>query len=140
MNGESIGFLQIVARTANGALPIENAQINIYEYTPRAEGGERGKIIYTLYTDQDGKSPKVALSTKSKELSMTQGNENPFSVYNIEASKEGFYSNSYINVPIFQGVTAIQPVELTPLIEYANALDDFPSSSQRFVETPNTDL
>lgn len=140
MNDESIGFLQVVTKTANGALPVENAQINIYEYTPSVDNGERGRIIYTLYTDQDGKAPKVALNTKSKELSMTPGNENPFSVYNIEASKEGFYSNSYINVPIFQGITAIQPVELSPLIEYASPRDDFPSSSRRFVETPNTAL
>ncbi|MBE6673660.1 MAG: hypothetical protein E7596_00975 [Ruminococcaceae bacterium] len=140
MNSESIGFLQVIAKTANGALPVENAQINIYEYTPSSEGGERGRIIYTLYTDQDGRAPKVALNTKNKELSLTPGNENPFSVYNIEASREGFYSNSYINVPIFQGITAIQPVELIPLIEYASQVDDFPSSTRRFVETPNTAL
>ena len=140
MNNESIGFLSVVAKTANGALPVENAQINIYEYSPDQDSGERGKIIYTLYTDSDGKTPKVALYAKSKELSLSPRNENPFSVYNIEATKDGFYTNSYANVPIFQGITSIQPVDLIPLIEYGAADDDYPSSERRFPETPNTIL
>lgn len=141
MNDESIGFLQVIVKTASGALPVENALVTVYEYLPEAEESvSRGNVIYSLTTNEDGKTPKVALGTKNKELSMSPGNINPYSVYNIGVEKEGFYSNRYINVPIFSGVTALQPVELIPLVEYANSSDNFPESSERTVETPNTDL
>lgn len=137
---ENIGFLQIVARTANGALPIENAKINIFEYSPNDEKSPNSNILYSLLTDESGKTPKVALPAKNKNLSLTPDNEHPFTVYNIVASKEGYYDNSYINVPIFQGITAIQPVDMIPLIEYGKESDDYPDSTIRFNETPNTDL
>ncbi|MBQ8145753.1 MAG: hypothetical protein IJ039_03140 [Clostridia bacterium] len=140
MNNESIGFLQVAVKTANGALPIENAMVNIYEYLPNEQSGNKGRLLYTLYTDANGRTSKAALPAKSKSLSLSPGNENPFSVYNVEVAKDGFYNNSYINVPIFQGITAIQPVELIPLLEFANPNDDFPSSNRRFLETPNTML
>ncbi len=140
MNNESIGFLQVAVKTANGALPIEDAQVNIYEYLPNEESGNKGRLLYTLYTDANGRTAKAVLPAKSRDLSLSPGNVNPFTVYNIEVLKDGFYSNSYVNVPIFQGITAIQPVELIPLLEFANPNDDFPSSDRRFAETPNTKL
>ena len=139
MNQESIGFLEVVTRTADGALPIEGAKVNIYEYLPSSEL-PGGSLIFSILTGSDGKTPRLALSAKAKELSMTPDNKNPFSVYNISVEKDGFYNNSYLNVPIFQGITSIQPVELIPLIEYGQADDDLPNSARRFVETPNTIL
>ncbi len=139
MNQESIGFLEVAVKTANGALPIVGAKVNIYEYLPNNDG-VGGNLLYSVLTDEDGHTPKLSLGTKSKELSMTPGNENPFSVYNISVEREGFYNNRYINVPIFQGITSIQPVELIPLSEYGLSDDDFPSTTRRFVETPNTSL
>ena len=139
MNNESVGFLQIVAKTANGALPVENAQVNIYEYFPNSESKD-GELIYSLLTGSDGRTEKVALGAKSKDLSTSPGNEFPFSVYNLAVAKNGYYTNRYINVPIFQGVSAIQPVELIPLMEFSDENDDLPNASRRFVETPNTDL
>lgn len=139
MNQESIGFLEVTAKTASGALPVEGAKVSIYEYLP-SEDGANGKLLYSIITDEDGRTPRLALGTKNKELSMTPGNKNPFSVYNISVEREGFYNNRYVNVPIFQGVTSIQPVELIPLSEYGLSDDDYPSNGRRFVETPNTSL
>ena len=140
MNNESIGFLQVAVKTANGALPVESALVNIYEYLPNEEGGDKGRLLYTLYTDATGRTAKAVLPAKRKELSLSPENSNPFTVYNIEVAKDGFYNNSYINVPIFQGITAIQPVELIPLLEFSSSSEDLPIASRRFVETPNTKL
>ena len=139
MNGENIGFLIVKVKTASGALPVENAKVSIYEYLPN-ENSVGSALLYSVLTDQDGKTPKLALDAKSKELSLSPGNVNPFSVYNIVVEKDGYYSNRYINVPIFQGITSIQPVELIPLLEYARPNDDYPNSTRRFIETPNTAL
>ena len=139
MNGENIGFLVVDVKTSSGALPIEGAKVNIYEYLPNTES-VGGELVFSVLTDRDGKTPKLALDAKSKELSMSPGNENQFAIYNISVEKEGYYNNRYINAPVFQGITSIQPVELIPLLEYASADDDFPNTSRRFVETPNTAL
>ncbi|MBO5261846.1 MAG: hypothetical protein J6B45_02250 [Clostridia bacterium] len=139
MNGENIGFLIVKVKTASGALPVENAKVSIYEYLPN-ENSVGSALLYSVLTDQDGKTPKLALDAKNKELSLSPGNVNPFSVYNIVVEKDGYYSNRYINVPIFQGITSIQPVELIPLLEYAKPNDDYPNSTRRFIETPNTAL
>ena len=140
MNNESIGFLEVIVKAANGALPIENANVTIYEYLPKENTGENGKVLYSLFTDENGKAPKIALPAKDKSLSLSYGNKNPYNVYNIKVSADGFYNNGYLNVPVFQGISSIQPVSLIPLLEFASPDDDFPNSERRFAETPSTQL
>ena len=137
---DDIGFLAVTVRTSNGAIPIENAKVSIYEYLPENETGDNGRLLFSLLTDENGKTPRVALPTKDKSLSLTFGNKSPYTVYNIGVSKDGYYNNSYLKVPLFQGVSSIQPVELSPLYEYAQADDDFPSWGRRNVEIPITNL
>lgn len=138
-DNSSIGFLQVSVKTANGALPVPNANVSIYSYSDK--DNDRN-ILYSLTTDNDGKTERVALAAKSKALSMSPSDSefSPFTTYNIKVSADGFYENSYINAPIFEGITSIQPVELIPVLEYSDALDDYPDTSRRFVETPNTKL
>lgn len=136
MENESIGFLQVIVRTANGALPIEGANVSIYEYFPSNEEKpqDKGGLIYSLSTDNNGKTEKIALKTKSKDLSTSYGSPDPYLSYNIKVNKDGYYENRYISAPIFQGITSLQPVELIPIAEYADERDDLPLSSVRFVE------
>ena len=142
MNGENeyIGFLEVVVRTVNGALPLEGALVSIYEYTQKDESAQRGALLYSLETDENGRTPKIALPTKDKKLSQSYGNENPYATYNISVAKDGYYNSSYVNTPVFQGITSIQPVSLIPLSEYASPNDYYPNASRRYVETPSTDL
>ncbi|MBQ7789012.1 MAG: hypothetical protein IJ398_05100 [Clostridia bacterium] len=137
MNNEndSVGFLIVSVNTANGALPVEGATVTVY-------GGNEAKsdVIYSLKTDESGRTEKVVLSTKSKELSTEPGNIAPFKSYNIEVSAPGYYDNNYINVPIFQGITSLQGVSLIPLSEFSAPNDYIPNSGRRYFETPNTDL
>ena len=137
---EYIGFLETVVKTANGALPIEGATVSIYEYTETAEGAERGALLYSLETDRNGKTPRVALPAKDKALSLSYGNKKPYATYNISVIKDGYYDNQYVRAPIFQGITSMQPVTLIPLAEYASPQDDYPDASRRYVEVPDTDL
>ena len=142
MNGQNdyIGFLEVVVKTANGALPVEGALVNIYDYTQDDGVFQRGHLLFSLETDENGKAPRVAVPAKDKSLSQSYGNESPYTTYNITASKEGFYTNDYVNAPVFQGITSIQPVTLIPLAEYASEDNDFPDTSRRYVEVPATEL
>ena len=93
-----------------------------------------------MRTNSVGQTEKIALPTKSASLSEVPGNLKPYISYNVFASKEGYFDSDVINVPIFEGVTSIQPINLIPLSEYSNPTDFTPSYDSRFVEIPNTKL
>ena len=142
---ENIGFLTVNARTSNGAIPIENALVNIYKNREIQNGGapttnQNGYLIYSLRTNSLGQTEKVALPTKSALLSQLPGNVHPFESYNVFVSSEGYFDSDVINIPVFQGITSVQSVNLIPLSEFASPTDDVPFHNSRFVEIPDTDL
>ena len=139
MNSENIGFLQIAVKTADGALPVPDAQVSIYDHS-QSENGDGGGIIFSLVTDENGNTPKVALGAVNKKLSLVPGNSTPYESYTVAVSKDGFYDADFIKVPIFEGITSIQPVFLIPLLEYARHDDDYPISNRRNEQTPDTAL
>ena len=140
IQGDEIGFLTVDVKTANGALPVENAQVTIYNSardTEKDPSSLSSDVIYNLTTDRSGKTQKVALKTKSAELSQSPDEKIPFMSYNISVNADGFYDNSYLNVPIFQGITSIQEVLLIPLSEFASPTDPIPNSQRQYLESIN---
>jgi hypothetical protein len=134
-----IGFLIVSVKTANGALPVKDALVNIYENLEDENGtNSNGYLLYTMKTNALGQTEKIALPTKSKALSTVPGNPRPFMSYNIFVSRDGFFDSDVINAPVFQGITSIQPISLIPLSEYSNPNELEPQHDSRFVETPNT--
>ena len=140
-SNEEIGFLVVNVKTANGALPIENANVTIFaNETPKENTGAAlidSDVIYNLKTDISGKTPKVALNTKSKSLSQSPENLFPYLTYNIYVTKDGYYDSTYLNVPIFQGVTSLQEADLIPLSEFASPTDPIPNSARQYKESMN---
>ena len=140
IQGDEIGFLTVDVKTANGALPVENAQVTIYNSardTEKDPSSLSSDVIYNLTTDRNGKTQKVALKTKSAQLSQSPDEKIPFMSYNISVNADGFYDNSYLNVPIFQGITSIQEVLLIPLSEFASPTDPIPNSQRQYLENIN---
>ena len=45
------------------------------------------------------------------------GSRPPFATYNIDVLKEGYYPQYYQNVPIFDGITAVQNANVIPISE-----------------------
>ena len=135
---ESIGFLAVNVKTANGAIPVENAHVTVYGTSELDENGaptlSDSDVIYTLVTDKNGKTTKVALPAKDKNLSLSPSNKAPYKTYNVFVTKDGYYDSSYINVPIFQGITSLQGVNLIPLSEFAAPNDYIPNSQRRYIE------
>lgn len=136
---ESIGFLIVNVNTANGALPVEDAMVTIYS-SNMPSGSEENQflesnIIYTLKTNKSGKTEKVALQTKSKNLSLSPMTPIPYDSYNITITADGFYDSSYLGVPIFQGITSLQNVSLIPLSEFASPNDYIPNSQRQYKES-----
>ena len=137
----SLGFLTVSVKTANGAIALNDAIVNVYEFKEDENGSaSNGYLLYSMRTNSVGQTEKIALPTKSASLSEVPGNIKPYISYNVFASKEGYFDSDVINVPIFEGITSIQPINLIPLSEYSNPTDFTPSYDSRFVEIPNTKL
>ena len=136
---EGIGFLIVNVKTANGAFPLENAHVTIYGASELDQNGaptlSDSDVIYSLTTDKNGKTQKVALPAKDKALSLSPENKTPYNTYNVFVTKDGYYDSSYINVPVFQGINSLQSVNLIPLTAFAAPNDYIPNSQRRYIET-----
>ena len=110
---DALGALLVRVSTAGIFLPVEGADVRIVG----ASDGNRD-ILYLLTTDRSGLAERIELPTPATALSQSPGNPPGFSLYDIEVFKEGFYPATYLGVPLFPGVTAIQRVEMIPLPPY----------------------
>ena len=137
-DNEQVGFLTVAVKTANGALPVPNAEVTIYAHS-RLDGAgaplfDPSDVIYTLTTDQNGRSEKVALKTVSSELSQVPSDDTTYLGYTIYVYADGFYNTELVNVPIFQGIHSIQNVNLIPLSEFSSFDDVNPNDGRIYSE------
>lgn len=122
------GYLIVNVFTARGAIPIKDATVTVSYYSPSLPSPHA-----VLKTDKSGRTQKISLPTPPRELSLAPSSpsdpfppsstspgdilQRPYALYNIEISREGFYSVVDIGVKIFAGITAIQNTDLVPRSE-----------------------
>ena len=131
------GYLIVRVTTASGAIPLEGAQVGIREYSPENEGG--GKFVAALVSGPDGNTEVISRPTHPKSESLVAGNAIPYSTYVAEVRLEGYSDQTFIGIPIFDGIVAIQPVNMIPLPENGKALPDT-NENNRFFETERNGL
>ena len=106
----SSGFLKVNI-TKGGIIPVENATVTI----TKMENGNP-VLVASLKTDQNGNTNTIELPAPALSLSQTSDNtERPYSLYNIVAYKSGFYVVEQLDVPVFSGVTSMQPINFIPI-------------------------
>ena len=108
-----IGYLQVTASAGRTALPIMNAFVTISR--PEADGSTR--LYWLALTDRDGNTPQLPLPTVSRNESLQPGISEPYISYNVQVDATGYYTVRNLNVPIYGGIYANQPVEMIPLPE-----------------------
>ncbi len=129
------GKLIVRVSAARGAVPIENATVIIQGKEPENED-----IMLSLITNRDGLTDRVTLPAPSISLSQEpRPSKKPYSTYNIEVYKEGYYPQHYNGVPIFEGITAVQNAAIIPLSESA-ASAPYYTEGQVFEEYENPNL
>ena len=107
------GALVVAVTTARGAFPIIGADVTV---TGSEE--ENGDISFSLVTDRSGKTEKIYLPALPANLSQSPGGKNVSAIYGVTVKANGFYEFKSDRVPVFAGVTSIQPVDLVPLSAY----------------------
>ena len=122
---EHYGFLQVFVRTARDSLPVTSAEVLV----------ESPTLSRGLITDRSGRTEIIPLPTPSASGSLSADGKDPFALYRVTVKKEGFYPQTTENVPVFAGITSLQPITLIGRAEYESA-DLVPKSS---VDTVGSD-
>ena len=135
------GYLIVQVTTARGAIPLEGAKVDIrsYEAEDTSAPETRGDVIASLTSGRDGNTPRVSLPAPPRAASESPGNGRPYSLYQAEVTLDGYFAQTYIGIPIFDGITAIQPAVMIPLPE--NGTNGLPRPDEiRYYESSTADL
>ena len=110
-DGMGTGYLQVGVYTARQSNPISNARVTVFRETPE------GKELYaSATTDDDGKIPLLQMPVGT---SSAGGVSAPFAIYDVSVEADGYYPRNELQAQIFDGITALLWVELTPLSDSA---------------------
>ena len=103
----AIGYLLVQVRTAHDAVPLKGVHVRIL--------GEQGEVLYHLMTDESGETQKVPLETLDKGFSQNPYYAGlPYRSYNVLAQGNGFNTLYVSHIPVYEGETAVLPMELVP--------------------------
>jgi hypothetical protein len=140
------GKLVFQVTTAGGAIPLAGATVTLRR--TRTSGGSDGgadsggDVLSVLYSGADGKTETVTLPAPARGYSLEPSRDGapvPYALYNADIVMNGFYDQSYIRIPVFDGITSIQRASLIPLPENGYEGGVRPDGSV-FIEGENPDL
>lgn len=92
-----------------GRLPVANAMVTVNKYI-----GHGYFVSKVVFTDSDGKTDPIPLFTTDKKYSMTPGSNRAYETYNARIESPDFITTDIFGVQIFDGITGIQSVVLSP--------------------------
>lgn len=105
------GTLLFQVTGGQGAFPIVGAAIIITKNL-----GDSHTLSITTATNESGKTMELSLPAPNKGLSQSPGGKEVFAVYNATITAPDYETATVQDIPIFDGVTTIQPVELSPIL------------------------
>ena len=138
MTGQGKLVFQIT--TAGGAIPLEGAEVTLRQSRGPTDAG--GDVLSVLYSGRDGKTEVLPLPAPARGYSLEPARDGapvPYALYNADVRMDGFYKQSYIRIPVFDGITSIQRASLIPLPENGYEGGTRPDG-EMFVEGENPDL
>ena len=104
------GYLKIWVTEAGGALPVRGVPVQIRD--------EAGNILQVLRTGESGLTPTAELPAPPASESQTPENSiRPYADYRVMIDMPGYVPVLEVSVPVFDGITSLQPVNLLPLTD-----------------------
>lgn len=104
----AFGSLIFQVTGGQGAFPVPNAKITISKTL-----NDRLSLSATLLTDENGKTEPISLPAPRKELSQSPHNGIVYALYQAEITASGYIPTEIRDLPVFDSITTIQPVNLT---------------------------
>ena len=105
----AFGTLIFQVTGGQGAFPVPNATILLTKQL-----NDQQSLSFTVVTDESGKTAPVSLPAPSRELSQRPGNGIVFATYQAKTSAPNYVTTEIRDLPVFDGITTIQPVSLSP--------------------------
>ena len=130
------GNLVFLVTTARGAIPLEGARVSLYNYIEE-DMPHRGDIQYSTVSGSDGKTRALRLGAPPKSASLVPGSALPYATYNAEIELEGYFTQYYVAIQVFDGVTSVQTANLVPLPENGRSASESLDGEQFFETLPN---
>ena len=124
-NKKSEGTLVIHATSGSEAIPVEGATVIV-----RLSGAEDiGNVLHILSTDESGLTQPIHIETPSPAESLSPGGSKPYTEITAEVSDPRYYSTVITGIPVYPGITSIQPIRMIPRPGRENGLR-FPDQTQ----------
>jgi len=105
----AFGTLIFQVTGGQGAFPIADATVTLTK-----ELNDNQQLSFTVRTDESGKTTPLSLPAPDRELSQRPGNGIVYASYQAEISAPNYVTTRIRDLPVFDGITTIQPVSLTP--------------------------
>lgn len=105
----AFGTLIFQVTGGQGAFPVAGATIVLTKALDN-----RHSISVTILTDESGKTEPISLPAPSRELSQSPNNGVVFATYQATVSAPNYVTTEIRDIPVFDGITTIQPVNLSP--------------------------
>lgn len=105
----AFGTLLFQVTGGQGAYPVPDAVVTISKALD-----DRLSLSIDVNTDESGKTDPISLPAPRKELSQSPGNGIVFGLYQAEVTAPGYLPTKIRDLPVFDGITTIQPVRLSP--------------------------
>ena len=115
-NMSGTGYLIVRVSTASGAIPVSGATVAVRSGVAD-ESNDKGAVVRILKSDRDGNTPRIALPAPPRENSTKPGGAVPYAPYQIDVVADGYYRQYFTGVPVYAGVTSIQPAALIPIAD-----------------------
>ena len=111
VNANYYGKLIVQTTSARNAIPIVGATVVVREVLD--DGTSR--LLTVMNTDADGKTPPLEIPTPAPFEYLSPGVAKPYTDVSIEISADGYYGIVNTHVPIYPGITSIQPAWMIPV-------------------------
>ena len=135
------GKLLFQISTASGAIPLEGAEVTVRKSRSPSDGNG-GDVVAVLYSNRDGKTEVLPLTAPARGFSLEPAKDGapvPYALYDADIYLPEYFAQSYIRIPVFDGITSIQRASLIPLPENGYA-DGLRPDGEKFYEGNSPDL
>ncbi len=103
------GNMRVQVFSGREAFPIVNARVVVTK-----DFNEGTHTFFDDLTDTSGIVENMSLTTPISDTATENNNILPYSTYTVRVTHPYFISTVYTNVPVFNGITSIQPVNMVP--------------------------
>lgn len=111
VGNEPTAALQVRVTAANQAIPIPGAVVTISR-------PDITKPLYVLITDISGLTEPVTLPATDPALTQQPEDNIALVTYDIHITAPGYFAVRNSGVPLFGGISTVQPVAMIPLPEF----------------------